>query len=441
MVGIAQSQDFSQEITSLQKSKPLSKKSKILSLDPFLEGNLLRVGGRLKNSDLPYEKKHPILLSNKSNFTKLLIKFEHERLLHASPRTVYCSLHDKYWILRARSTIRGVIRKCICCFKVNPSTFSPKMGDLPSERVSPSPPFKTVGLDLAGPYFIKDGKMRNRTLVKVYICVYVCFSTKALHLELVSDLTTEAFLNSLKRFVSRRGLPSDIYSDNGTNFVGAANELFELHELFLKVKDPLIKDYLNVQKIQWHFIPPRAPHFGGLWEAAVKSCKYHLKRIVGEANLTFEQFYTILIQIEAILNSRPLTPLSNDPNDLEPLTPSHFLIGRKLIALPQRCVEEAANRITQFKRLQQMVQNFWSRWHREYLGSLQTRSKWKSSSHELKSGMMVLIKADNVPPLQWSVGRIIATHPGQDGIVRVVTIKTAKGIFKRPFSKVCPLPV
>ena len=204
---LAQQQDFSREISSLENASPLYKGSRILSLDPFVANNVLRVGGRLRNSNLPYEQRHPLLLSNKNPLTKLLINHEHKRLLHASPQTVLSGLRNKFWILRSKTTVRSVIRKCLRCFKVNPHTQTPKMGDLPAERVSPSPPFSRVGLDIAGPYFIKDGKARSRTLVKAYICVFVCFAIKALHFELDIDLTSEALLNSLKRLISGRGMP------------------------------------------------------------------------------------------------------------------------------------------------------------------------------------------------------------------------------------------
>ncbi|XP_011867249.1 PREDICTED: uncharacterized protein LOC105561650, partial [Vollenhovia emeryi] len=297
------------------------------------------------------------------------------------------------------------------------------MGDLPGSRLRADKPFARVGIDFAGPLFIKDGKLRNRKIVKVYLCVYVCFSSKAVHLELVGDLTSESFLNALKRFVSRRGLCEHIYCDNGTNFVGAKNELSEISKWLGGIpKDSKFANFLSQSLITWHFIPPRAPNFGGLWEAAVKSAKCHIRRITSNAHLTFEELYTVITQVEAVMNSRPLVPMSDDPNDLEILTPGHLLINKSLTAVPQVALSELpTNRLNQYQRLQQLVQHFWSRWTNEYLSYLQQRSKWKTNGPiEIKIGMMVLVKEENTPPLNWKFGRVTELYPGVDGVIRVV---------------------
>lgn len=157
------------------------------------------------------------------------------------------------------------------------------------------------------------------------MCLFICFTTKAVHIELFSDLSTQAFLNSLKRFVSRRGLCKRIYSDNGTNFVGVKNELKKIHEIVLKdSKEGDVYRFGSELRIEWVFIPPRSPHQGGVWESAIKRAKYHVTRVVGKKHLTFEELYTIFTQVEAVLSSRLITPLSNDPNDLSALSPGHF---------------------------------------------------------------------------------------------------------------------
>jgi hypothetical protein len=229
-------------------------------------------------------------------------------------------------------------------------------------------------------------------------------TTKAVHIELVSDLTTDAFLATLKRFIARRGIVTDLFSDNGTNFVGANNELHNLEQLFKnQINREKIVNTLANDQITWHFIPPRAPHFGGLWEASVKSLKNHLKRVIGDAHLTFEAFSTVLTQIEAILNSRPLTPMSNDPNDLSCLTAGHFLIGDSMTSFPHPDLQEVpSNRLTQWQRIEQLRQHFWTRWSKEYISLLQQRSKWKSPQANVELGQLVLIKEDNLPPLRWN---------------------------------------
>ena len=257
-------------------------------------------------------------------------------------------------------------------------------------------------------------------------------------------MSTSAFLNCLRRFISRRGKCQAIYSDNGTNFIGAANELHELGQLLKDQKhNDKVVDFLSQDQIAWHNIPPHAPNFGGLWESAVKTAKYHLKRILTNLPLTYEELNTVLIQIEAIMNSRPLSPLSDDPIDLIPLTPAHFLIGDSLTALPQQDFSDTnCHRLTKYQQLQQLVQQFWCRWNVEYLHQLQIRYKWGMSPETtVKPGMMVVLQDDNTAPMHWKLGRIDEIHPGKDGVVRVVTVKTSTGTYQRPLSKVCLLPI
>lgn len=195
--------------------------------------------------------------------------------------------------------------------------------------------------------------------------------------------------------------------------------------------------------ITWHFIPPHAPNFGGLWESAVKSTKFHMKRVFGESRLTYEEFYTVLTKIEACLNSRPISPISEDPNDLSALTPGHFLVGRPLTMLPERNWENTKeNRLSRYQRTQAMFQHYWRRWHREYLHNLQQAYKWKNCKNpEIYVGWLVVIHDENLPPMRWALGRIIAVHPGTDNVTRVVTLRTATGELKRPISKICLLPI
>lgn len=256
----------------------------------------------------------------------------------------------------------------------------------------------------------------------------------------MGDLSTKSFLNCLKRFVSRRGLCRNIYSDNATNFTGANNEL---QRVFSSLKsDNDIRNYLLDNSIEWHFNTPCAPHQGGLWEAAVKSAKFHLVRIVGNSHLSYESLYTVLCQIEAVLNSRPLIPLSNDPEDLTALTPAHFLVGDSLTAIPQRDLTEIpTNRLKLYEHIQQMVQHFWKRWSSEYLTSLQQRVRWKQKTPNLRKGDLVLLKEDNTPPLRWKLGRVVELHTGRDEVTRIVSVLVNGGVVKRSVSYLCKLPL
>lgn len=225
----------------------------------------------------------------------------------------------------------------------------------------PSRPFKNTGVDYCGPIYVRDAKRRNARKSKAWIAIFICLVTKAVHIELVSNLTSEGFLSALRRFISRRGKPSDIFSDNGTNFVGTNREMKELKEMFDReeVRHRIINE-TAVEGIIWHFIPPHAPNFGDLWEAAVRSTKWHSHRIAADSSLTFEEACTFLAQIEAILNSRPLTPLSADPEHYSYLTPGHFLIGRALVSYPEPNLQERPeNRLSRWQRIEQMRQQFW----------------------------------------------------------------------------------
>lgn len=436
-----QSQHFLNDLKSLRVSKSLNSKSPLLRLNPFLDDDgLIRVGGRLRNSHLSFNAKHPILLPSDSHLTKLIIFFEHSRHLHAGAHATLSAVRLRFWPINGLNIVKKILRNCIKCFKVNPSPLSYQMSSLPRSRVVPQRPFAIAGVDFAGPFMVKDGKTKNRILVKCYLCIFVCFTTKATHLELAGDLSTEAFLNCLKRFVSRRGLCSDIHSDNGTNFIGAFNEI---KSILKNIKnDSQFHEYLETNQITWHFTPPYSPNFGGLWESSVKSAKFHMKRIIGNSHLTYESLSTVFTQIEAVLNSRPLLPLSSDPNDLNVLTPSHFLIGDVLTSLPQNDVKNIPeNRLTHFKNLQRQTQHFWQRWSTSYLTTLQERAKWCKSFPNLCVGTLVLIKEDNSAPLYWKTGRVVKVFPGNDDIVRVVELKTNAGIVKRSVTKLCALPV
>ncbi|XP_055610355.1 uncharacterized protein LOC129757230 [Uranotaenia lowii] len=323
---------------------------------------------------------------------------------------------------------------------MKPKSMEQFMGELPVARVTISPPFSRTGVDYFGPVYIRPGP--RRVAVKAYVSLFICLVTKAIHLELVSDLSTEKFLQALRRFIGRRAIPSDIYSDNGTNFVGARNQLQELFtNLRSKTHNQQVSKECSERGIQWHFNPPAAPHFGGLWEAAVKSAKQHLLKVLGQNALSFEEFNTLLIQIEACLNSRPITPMSEDPNDLEPLTPGHFLTGRSLQQLPVVDLTElSTGRLKQYQIIQQKIQFFWKRWQKEYLSQLQGRYKRWKPPVQISVGQLVVIKDENTPPMRWRLGRIQQLHPGEDGIVRVATLLTSNGILKRAVEKLCLLP-
>jgi hypothetical protein len=389
-----QHQAFSTEIKELEGGRQVSKKSRLISLNPFLDDSgLIRVGGRLRNSGAHSDVKHPIVLP-KCEITELIVQSEHISLLHAGPQATLASLRQRYWPMSGRSVVRRIIHNCLKCFRANPTTSYQLMGELPKDRVQPARPFLNSGVDFGGPVYLKEGRGRGKRTVKGYIALFVCFATKALHLELVGDLSSQSFLGALKRFISRRGHVANLYSDNGTNFVGARNELSELGEMLKSQKfERDVIDRLADRTVRWHFIPPHSPHHGGIWEAGIRSVKSHLKRVIGLTSLTYEEMHTVLTQIEACLNSRPLTPISNDPNDLIALSPSHFLIGDLLTAPVEHDVTPLPiNRLSRWQYVEQLRQHFWKRWSVDYLTQLQPRRKWNQRLPNIEVGELAVIK-------------------------------------------------
>ncbi|KAJ2948490.1 hypothetical protein O0L34_g7738 [Tuta absoluta] len=315
------------------------------------------------------------------------------------------------------------------------------MGNLPPARITPSPAFTHCGVDYTGAVDVKLNRGRGVRTTRGYIAIFICMVTKAVHIELVSDLTSQAFIAALVRLCSRRGTPKHIYSDNGTNFRGAAKILHDEFKQYETMTSSEFFNAINEMKIEWHFLAPRWPTAAGVWEAAVKSMKFHLMRVMGNYKLDFEQLATLLTQIEACMNSRPLCPLTEDPEDLNYLTPGHFLTGRPMMSLPQENISERDLDIrNRWKIIELMHQHIWNRWSKEYLHQLQVKCKWLKPTPNLKKGDLVLVKEDNVPPGKWAMGRILDLHPGEDGYVRVVTLKTQTSTFKRPVTKLSPLP-
>lgn len=436
LIRASQRDSFADDLQCLKQSRPVHRKSKILALNPFLdEHDLIRVGGRIQGSICDYSKKHPILLCSKHTFTKLLFRKEHESHMHCGPQLLLNIVRDQYWPIGGRNLARSTFRKCVVCVRIQGNSIQPMMGNLPPPRVTLTYAFTVTGMDFAGPFFIANRQGRGCKLSKCWLCLFVCLSTKAVHLEVVSSLSTEAFLMTFRRFISRRGRPHDLYCDNGTNFVGACNELGKM----LRASQKAMTEAAHDKGIKFHFSPAYSPHFGGIFEAGIKSAKSLLKRVIGNSSLTFEGLTTLFTQIESILNSRPLTPLTSDPSDLSPLTPGHFLIGRPLTALPEPPV--TTNCPNRYQKIEQMRQHFWTRFHDEYLSELQQRTKWREKRNELKEGDLVVIKDDNVPPMRWRLGRVHQLYKGRDGITRVADFKTAKGMVKRAVNRVCLLPV
>ncbi|XP_070142300.1 uncharacterized protein [Drosophila kikkawai] len=441
LISVTQHRHFTLERGCLRQKRPIPTSSLVQNLNPFLDSNgLMRACGRVTTSELlQYDERHPIILPYDCHLSRLIVHFTHRITLHGGNQLMIRLIRSKFWIPWVKNLVKSVIYSCKVCVIHKRKLQTQLMGDLPKERTSFSRPFTYTGMDYAGPFDIKNYTGRACLITKGYVLVFVCFSTKAIHLEPTSDLTTEKFLAAFARFVSRRGCPRQVQSDNGKTFVGAAAQLSRdfLHAL----KEAVTGAYSH-QQLLWQFIPPGAPHMGGLWEAGVKSFKTLFYKSTATRKYTFEELATLLARIEACLNSRPLAPMSEDPADLLAFTPGHFLVGGPLLAVVEPEIKGVTTSIiNRWQHLKALHQHFRLRWKEEYLKELHKRNKWRAPTRNLRAGDMVVVKEDNLPSNEWRLERVDAVFPGVDGHVRVVDIRTARGLIKRPIAKVVLLPM
>ncbi|XP_011312152.1 uncharacterized protein [Fopius arisanus] len=425
-VKLIQNQFFAPAIKILKREHQLPKGNPLSKLTPILdELGIMRIEGRLKNAQLDHDEIHPIILPRHSHLNTLVINEAHRRTLHGGTQLTLAVTRQQYWIIGGRGTVRSHILHCVICTRYRAQRAQQLMGQLPAARVSPSKAFLHTGVDYAGPMPILKWRPTNAQPASVHIAVFVCLSTSAVHLELVTRQTTDAFIAAFKRFTGRRGIPQVMYSDNGSNFEGASKVLHQLYNRE-SPENQQLQAALATNGTRWSFIPPRAPHFGGKWEAAVKSTKHHLRRTLGTTTLTYEELNTILIQIEACLNSRPFSPMSDDPDDLQALTPGHFLISEALQLIPEPSyLDDNPSKMHRWNLITQKIQQFWSRWSKECLQRYLATYKWNQRQENIKVGDMVLVVNENFPPARWPLARVTAVHPGADGLTRVATVKTA----------------
>ncbi|XP_045456869.1 uncharacterized protein LOC123666892 [Melitaea cinxia] len=382
IVATCQQEYFIQELRDIQKGNNVSSKSKICMLHPILdEDKILRVGGRLKHANINLDMKHPIIIPKNSRLSELIIDQCHELTYHGGAKLTSGFIRQKYWLVRGLKATKKRIFQCVKCRKHTPSQHYQIMGDLPTARVNPSRPFYHTGVDYTGHVFVKANKGRGILTTKGYVAVFVCMVTKAVHLELVSDLTTSSFLAALRRMTARRGVPKNMYSDQGTTFIGANKVLQEEYQQILSTfQNTKFIDEITRMGIKWHFNAPSWPSAGGLWEAAVKSLKYHIKRVIGEQRLTFEEYSTLLSQLEACINQRPLCAMTEDPDDLNCLTPSHFLTNGPHLAF----YNTETDLRTRWHLTQRLFDDIWKKWRLEYLTQLSVRSKWRLPQENIK---------------------------------------------------------
>ena len=404
---------------------------------------LYRCGGRLNKADLTQDQKHPILLEKEHYVTTLIVRHCHEQVHHNGVKETLTELRSRFWIVRGRQFIRRILYKCVICRRLQGRPYAaPSTPTLPGSRVSVDYPFSYTGIDFAGPLYLKD-----EDNPKAYISLYTCGVSRAVHLDLVPTMSAEAFLRSFRRFTSRRGVPKQVTSDNAKTFKSASRTLSALFEV------PEVRDYLMTHKIQWRFNLEKSPWWGGFFERLIQSVKRCLKKTLGNARLTYEELLTVLADIEATLNSRPLSFVSSEDLE-EPLTPSHLLQGRRLLTLPTSCPDESdleevdADELgRRAKYMGSLMQKFWERWSNEYLLELRNSHRMKpqpQSAESVNVGDVVIVHDDNKKRRDWRMGHVFKLIRGADGSVRgaelqVITRSGKVTKIKRPVQKLYPV--
>ncbi|XP_048256918.1 uncharacterized protein LOC125382686 [Haliotis rufescens] len=341
--------------------------SSIRCLNPVIINGLLCVGGRLSKADISDGMKYPALLPRKSHVALLIVRQIHESLGHVGRIHVISALREEYWIPNANSAVRSILNKYVVCRRFKKPTSVQMMSDLPASRVQPSPPFTSTGLDFFGPHTVKEGRKN----VKRYGVLFTCLASRAVHIETANSLDTDSFINSLRRFIARRGPVKEIFCDNGTNFVSGSRELRQTRE---DIDQSKTHSYFLKQNIIWKFNPPSASHMGGAWERLIRSVRNVLNPLLQEfgERLDDELYRILLCEVEAILNSRPLTTVSSDPKDLHPISPNHLLMVKASAYIPPPGVFQPSDVFARrrWRRVQHLADVLWSRCNTDRNGIL-----------------------------------------------------------------------
>lgn len=377
--------------------------SRLKELNVFLdELGLIRTKTVISNRIDDFGFRYPVVLDPKHEFSKRLIRHTHTTLSHAGINTTIGCLRETVWILSCRRAVRSIINKCVICRRYIAKTLEAPAASLPMNRVREAQVFEVVGIDYAGPLLLKDGQ-------KAWVCIYTCAVYRAVHFELVTTLSTNGSLNTLRRFIARRGRPSTIYSDNGTNFAGA-------NRMLKAVDWKSIASYCTTVKIEWRFNPPSAAWWGGWWADG------------GELN-------TVLHDCESVVNARPITCVSDDKEGLMALTPEMFLKEIHEDGVPDIDLIEEKSLNKRLKYQQRLRRELRVRFRSEYLGQLRRRAQSNRPFTAIKNGDIVLIASDNQKRLDWPLARVIELIPGNDGVSRIARLKTATGELVRPLQR------
>jgi hypothetical protein len=427
LIGRAQLLHYQKDIEVLRSGHNVRKLCDLRALSPYIDDDgLVHVGGRLAHANIGNE--HPIVVPFQHPISKAIVLDVHNAS-HLGKEWVLSIVRAKYWIVKARPVIKRVIGECVMCKRMYSYPCKQMMANLPPDRVKTmEAPFTRVGIDMFGPFLVKV----NRSEVKRWVCLYTCMSTRAVHLEKTVSLDTNSFINSFRRFQSRRGKPESVYSDNGTNFVGAEAEMKRAKE---EISEVVIAKFAADNGINWKFNPPTASHMGGVWERMIRTVRRVMFAVM-QGGLTDEILDTALCEVECIINGRPLTKLSDDPQDPTPLTPNHLLMLKGNCELPPGVFSQADVYRRRWRHVQLIADNFWKKFVRFYLPELQKRVKWTQIHPNLKVGDLVMMMDTLQPRNYWPLALVQEVNVGRDDLVRSVRLKSASGTYVRPIHKV-----
>lgn len=429
IVKLVQEEAFPDLIKNLKQENATikTKDSKLCKLSPFLDKEgILRVGGRLNHATLHPFVKHPALLPKNSHISSLLVKHFHEKTQHQGRGMTTNELRaNGWWILGCSSVVSSHIFKCVKCRKYRRPTEEQKMGDLPQDRLEATPPFTYAGIDCFGPIYVKDGRKE----LKKYGLLLTCLCSRAIHIEMLDDMTTDAFINALRAFIAIRGNVRQLRCDQGTNFIGARRE-------FTKLMKEMDQERIKSLGCEFLTNPPAASHMGGAWERQIRTVRSVLTAILDKSarRLDSSSLRTFMYEVMAVINSRPLTAEHlNDPSGPEPLTPNHILTMKSAVILPPpgHFVKEDLYLQKRWRRVQYLTNEFWTRWKKEYLLNLQSRQKWYRNRRNMKVNDIVLLQEDMAPRNEWKLARITEVYPGSDDRVRKLKLLVSDTTFDK----------
>lgn len=413
---------YQEEWNLLNKRSRLPVRSRLYNLNAFLDDDkILRVGGRLCNSSLPNTLKHPAIIPKEHHVTKMIIAHYHERVKHQGKGLTINEIRSNgYWIIGMNRVVASHISKCVTCRRLRKPTEEQMMADLPPERVDPSAPFSYSGMDCFGPFLVKNG----RKVHKRYGLLFTCFCSRAIHIEMLDDMSTDCFINGLRCFIAIRGAVRQIKSDQGSNFVGAKNEF---KGALQEVDTDILTTFLAGQQCDLVMNAPHSSHVGGVWERQIRTVRNILQStlFLSSGRLDDSSLRTFFYEAMAIVNNRPLTTDNlNDPNSLEPITPNHLLTTKSTLALPPpgTFVKEDIFARKRWRHVQYLAEQFWNRWRKEYLANIAIRQRWHIPKRNLQVGDIVVMKEDDLPRNEWRLGRILEVIVDSDGLVRRVKL-------------------